>query len=491
MCSGIRTVIVLAIVGSLAAACGGAATPTPLATPAPTPTPLATPAPTPTPLDVKAPFLAAIANPTFSAAGTITGTMAAGAIGGTITGRLTLSGSDSAYSMTISIAASAQTTDSVSIGSQAWERKSPGPWLAKETPPDRSESLAAVMAAVASVTDLGVETKSGRRLHHLQPTGGGVVPPEAFGLDNPAITNPTFTLDFFATDDGTPAVMVVTGTWTQLVAGQPTPVTMTLQYDLRDVGKPQTIDAPTDVWVRYTSKAFDYTMAHPEGWTVSSTKTEDSYLLGGQAFVYVSPQTLLADTTLATFVAELKKSYKPQFRVDPDEVVSATLGGQPAQRLTYRFTNTSGQDVTIVDVAAVYAGKGWEVFLVRPAGPGRRRTWRHSASSWPRSRSEPDPRVRTSAPAGDGGAETQSVVAIVADRLGGESPWRSWSARRGSRPVPAMGAPAPGSALDIHSGSPGGRAVGRRQGRNHGLSRASSASPCTRRGGSRRQSEPT
>ena len=84
------------------------------------------------------------------------------------------------------------------------------------------------------------------------------------------------------------------------------------------------------MWVRYTSKTFGYTMAHPADWTVEPSKTEDAYAIDGQPYVYVAPQKLAKGLSVDDFVASLRDFYRDDFG-QPTSQVAATLGGSPAR----------------------------------------------------------------------------------------------------------------------------------------------------------------
>ncbi len=187
----------------------------PSSAPAATPTavPTTAPTPSPTPADVSAVFIKKLASPDFKAAATITGTMSVGTVSGGITGSGAFSGPDSRTDLTITAGTFTQETASVSVGTTSWSRRSPGPWL--EDPakaagsPDTS--IGAVIKSMLSVTDLGVETRGGKSLHHLRSANGNAIPPAVFGVDPAVAKDAAFTLDFYATDDGTPAIMAIGG----------------------------------------------------------------------------------------------------------------------------------------------------------------------------------------------------------------------------------------------------------------------------------------
>jgi hypothetical protein len=308
----------------------------------------------------------AISSPDFTARAAFAGTLTIGAVDGQIAGDGAFSGADSRLSQTITAGTFKQETESVTVNGTSWSRKSPGPWLEDPKKPASSNSLSEILRTLVGVTDLGLETRGGKPLHHLQMAGGGAVPAAAIGIDAPTAKNGKATLDFYATEDGSPAVMAISGSWTQVSGTVEVPCTMAFDITFSAVGTPQTIDPPTDVWERYTSKNLGYTMAHPSDWTVQTTKKEDTYVLNDQGYVYVAKTPFSG--TQAKFVAALKASYKTQLGVAPASETASTLGGEPAVRLIYEYTNDSGQDVTIADDVISRKGTGWEVFIATGGG---------------------------------------------------------------------------------------------------------------------------
>jgi hypothetical protein len=359
-------VIVLLAVG----ACGD---PNPPPTPVPTIAPVATVAPTaaPTPgpsaVDVAAAFIRIIGSPNFSATADVRGTLTVGGAAGALSGNATFAGSSSDTTIRFDVTGFSQGSQSISIGTRNWNRTPPGPWLAGADADPSEGSISGTLAAIASVEDLGVVTKDGRPLHHLQPQGGGAISPAAIGFDVARAADASFVLDVFTTDDGTPASIGISGSWTQTTDAGPVPATIDLEFALADVGVPQTIAPPEDVWVVNTSKTFPYRMAHPADWTVEASKTEDAYAVDGQPYVYVAAQAVDADTTVESFAKALQGFYKDDFGA-PTSDVAASLGGQPAERLVFQFVNDQGQDVTLVDDVTVRGRTGWEVFLVTAGG---------------------------------------------------------------------------------------------------------------------------
>lgn len=346
-------------------------TPSPLSSPTPdaAASPIAavpTPTPSLSPADLGAAFVAAIADPAFRSSAAIDGTVTSGSTAGRISGNVTFDGRDSSSTMTLKLGVDSRAYESIRLGSDAWHRREPGPWLADEATSDRSR-LTDLFASITAVNDLGVEVLNGQSLHHLRPANSRVTSAAALGFDDASIEDASFGVDFFVSGTGVPVTVSVSGGWTQPLDGTDVPVEIEMAYRLSAVGIGSTIRAPDDVWVMQVSKRFAYSMAHPPGWTVETSKTEDAYAIDGQPYVYVAPQTIAKGLALDDFVAALEAFYLDDFG-KPISVDRGSLGGRPSVRLIYAFTNDQGQDVTFVDEVTVRGRTGWEVFLMTAGG---------------------------------------------------------------------------------------------------------------------------
>jgi hypothetical protein len=365
-----RRLLPTLIVAIIVAACGGAAA-TP--TPAPTPVATATPAPTPSPsaADVSAAFVKAITAPDYAAAAEIRGAISIAGTDGTLGGDALMIDDSSQSNTIITIAGTTESTESIEQsekspgGAKTWTRQNQGPWVERE--PKGEPSLFETIEALSGIEDVGIVMKDGKPLHHLQAKGGNEISPEALGFDIKGATDPSFTLDLYATEDGTPAIIAVNGSWTQDSGGTQVPVGVDVEYVLSEPSASASIVPPLDPWTLFTSKPFKYEMAHPAEWTVEATKTQDSYLLDGQPYVFVAPEPRAATMTTAQFATALKKTYKPQFGA-PTSETDTRLGGQAAKRLIFEFKNETGQAVTLVDDVTVRDGTGWEVFVATTGG---------------------------------------------------------------------------------------------------------------------------
>ena len=355
----------LALVGvfSIAVAgCGSAATPTP----APTPAPTITPAPTATPVGVAEEFLARLQGAR-SGSLALSGQATIGDVAAALGGSIEIAGSDSATTMTLDVEGTKQTTETIRVGTQRWSRDNGGPWVLDPDPADRSKSLSGYLATLTSLEDKGVEAKGGRQLHHLVPPATAALSPEALGLD-PSIKDASVTADFWARDDGTPAIWTVGATWSQGTGSTAVPAELLVDIDLAGLGVGATVAAPVDAWTGFRSTRFGYSMARDPGWTVTEAQGADQYLLDGTPYVYVVAQDA-AGYTLDRFHDELVAYYAANDVVaKPDADVDYAVDGTAARSLTYHFTNDAGDALLLIDVLTVHGGKGWEIYLVKGGG---------------------------------------------------------------------------------------------------------------------------
>jgi hypothetical protein len=348
---------VVAVVLALAACGGGSPTPEP--TPPPTPTA----APTPTPFDVADAFLAIIGDPDFSARMEIDGTMNMG-VSATLSGTITGSGDDSRTSMKIELGTTVIETESIKTGGRSYSRTSPGPWLEDvtfEPDSDDAEDLMAWLRRLSEIEDLGVEAKRGQQLHHLS-AGDEAVPPAALGLDSSTYRDPLVTIDFFAEDDGTPAIFAVDGSWVQSIAGQDFTVEFVMDLVLSNVGSAITIDPPTSVWTTYESP-LGYKVAHPETFFVENREGYDAFVQDGADWIYVETWPDAAGLNEDGFLESILDLVKGSWGAPVETPVAATLGGEPGHLATFRFAYDDGSEGIAFDVLAMHDNLGWDVTL--------------------------------------------------------------------------------------------------------------------------------
>jgi hypothetical protein len=173
-----------------------------------------------------------------SIAGTVTVTISGKKVDGTYSGVFKQRGNDGSSTMTMTFPGSTTTGDEVSVGDSVYTRTDGGKWTKQ---PRSSAGLSFANLVAGGLTDKGVETHNGLRLHHLDP----VKPPDTKSLfSSPNMATGTFAVVLWAKDDGTPTGFTVSGSWSEEVDSAPAQSTISLDYNF-DALSGVTIEAPT------------------------------------------------------------------------------------------------------------------------------------------------------------------------------------------------------------------------------------------------------
>jgi len=165
----------------------------------------------------------------FQASGSIAGTISVTSGGqktdGTYSGTFKIKGNDSSSTMTMTLGGSKSTGEQVSVGGSDYSRTNNGTWTKTAR---SSTGFSFSLLTAGGVTDKGVETHTGQRLHRLDL----VKPTDAKSLfSDPTMAAGTYTVVLWARDDGTPAGMTVSGSWSQAMNGAPAQATISLDYN--------------------------------------------------------------------------------------------------------------------------------------------------------------------------------------------------------------------------------------------------------------------
>lgn len=336
------------------AACSGVPAATP--EPTPTPTPVVTPSPTPepTPVDAAPAFMAALRDPDFSARATLTGELSLLGVTLPLTGDAKVSGGDNYLFMTLGSGDAAQVTEQLTVNGTSYERAF-GHWFERSRGAQSSGMTDTVFAQ--RFTDTGLETRDGVRVHHLELSGGEAdLPLSAFGMTDPSITNGRGTVEAFALDDGTPVAIAIDLAWQQAVDRRLVDATMTFEMAFADVGRPQLVDAPEDLWAWYTSDLHGYRVAHPADWDVEPGDAENSDFLTGFDDNYVYAWSGPAEGSLLTdYVSWIRKHVDDWHAGTRGRLISdeaTTLAGLRARSMLTSITWEEGP-VWIIEVLAV------------------------------------------------------------------------------------------------------------------------------------------
>jgi hypothetical protein len=301
--------------------------------------------------------------------GTISGAVSVGTLEFPVTGSIAVAGQDSKTTVVVQVAGQPQASSNLSVAGKRYTSTQDGPWF-ENTSPVNTSFTSAFTNAAATVVDMGVETKLGRSLHHLVPKGGSGITGEQLGMTDESMRDAAGDLEFYAQEDGTLAVLSMALAWTQKSAGADLPAKMQLDLSFDSVTDP-TIAPPDDVWKRYTSDRYHYSIGYPDVWTVfkdigeadviGSSATEFSFVL-----LEVQPKPLTDDlqSYVDAWTKATRQSYKKlKFTVDE----SITVGGQPAHRFAYH-DRIQGNDVYSVFTLLIRGRDGYQIGLIGPKG---------------------------------------------------------------------------------------------------------------------------
>jgi hypothetical protein len=185
----------------------------------------------------------------FQASGPITGSFKMAAEGMTfditLSGTMNIKGKDNAQTLTLDMAATDSTpasstiNDTIAVGDWSYSRSDGGDW--SKEPRSTSDGISSALKGT-TFTDKGVETHYGQQLHRLESSEP--LDPETFFGDTSKISDASLTLTFWAKDDGTPAGMVVAGTFKQDQGGTVLDVTIVMDVAFESLSG-VTIEAPS------------------------------------------------------------------------------------------------------------------------------------------------------------------------------------------------------------------------------------------------------
>jgi hypothetical protein len=192
-------------------------------------------------------FEARVTSSDFQAQGPVVGTIKAqvvfGSSSGTVTGTFKVKGADSAASITSKILGLTITYDNIVVGGWSYSRSNGGAW---SKAPASGKTLQSLMSSGIVLTDVGVETRFGKSVHHLVVANVSGVDLSAFGItagaDQSNLT--VSSLSFWAEDDGTPAGVSIEASLDQKIFGTNSHETVTLDIRI-DTLSGVTITAPT------------------------------------------------------------------------------------------------------------------------------------------------------------------------------------------------------------------------------------------------------
>jgi len=301
----------------------------------------------------------ALSDPELMARVAISGEMTFDTISLPITGVLELRPGASHTVITLASGASAQTSESTYVGGHKYERVN-GVWFDAGTPD--SKGLGSTILGQGGFRDTGIETKNGQQLHHLELPTGSAIPPEALGFDDPAMGNAAATLEAWAEEDGTPAVMLITASWSQ-ASGEVTmaaTMTMELAFKLMSVE----VATPANVWARQESAIFGYKAAYPADWEFQAGSADAADWFSGFDGSWIGVWREKTDgsslSTITTWVSRHLDEFAGLKSSKLDSNTAAKLAGVTARRLDYHGT-ADGEAVWETTIIAVSGS--WAYFV--------------------------------------------------------------------------------------------------------------------------------
>jgi hypothetical protein len=366
------------IVGASAAGCSGSSpsdavpptSPSTSATPAPVATEAATPTPSPSP-DVATLFASQFAGD-FAAAGPIVGTISLGNLEGQISGVMAANGGNSAFQMMLSIPEVLSTSSyQIRVDGKKYESNDGGPFFEVD-PSSTSPGLSSVMTAAAlTAKDDGIVSVNGEDLHHMVPASGNAITAADLGMSDPSMADATGTLDFYARDDGSLALMSLSLTWDMAVGEQQVPASMAMDFTFNP-GDTSIISAPDQVWTRYASDRFDYSVGYPIGWGLYEAANDgdwDVFAYSPTEYTAIARDRLSKDQAdnLAGYVKAYIGIEKKTSKAMPETSEAITALGGDAWRLTYH-RNVNGDDLYSVHTLFVRGQDAYQVFTFGPTG---------------------------------------------------------------------------------------------------------------------------
>jgi len=357
--------LLLSLALGLVACQAAAPSAAPEATPA-SPVPSATATPTATPVDVAALFLPQIVAAT-SARLEIDGAVEFGSQIGTIEGTLVYVGGDTDQVMTISLGGTPTTTASIHKAGAGYTKSGAGPWFRDASAPAAGKDVSSVLKSLKTLRDAGLESFDGQSVHRLELPAGTVLDPAAFGLTDPAMRSPRVELVFFATAEGRPVLMRATITWSQASGTTTIAVKMTADMRFAQIGGSLRVNAPAEVWSRFSSARFHYAMAYPGDWDVDATgKGFDRFASPADPFVLATRDKCTCTLTLNDLAkAEIAANKRSGFVLDSN--VALTLGGQKA-RLVSMHGKIQGSPYVIYEALMVKGSYAYFVNWFSPKG---------------------------------------------------------------------------------------------------------------------------
>jgi hypothetical protein len=329
------------------------------------------PTPSSTPFDVVSAFVGDLANGVLGQAA-VSGTLDVGTVHATLGGTYAF-GRNGAYQyeITTTIGGTRSISRGVTVNGTTYTMDGSGPWL-RQVPeasdPGGGNPWDDMAGRLALLRDVGVVTWHGRPLHSLQVPGGLDVPAAALAMD-PSVASPHAVLGFYALDDGTPAGMEMTTTWTQGPPDAAVSGRMVMDLVFAHFGVAATVAAPEDVWQSYASKTLSFSVAYPGGWSADASDAKSVSFNAPDESALLLIQLDQEDPQLdqASFEADVLSSVTGQFGVRSEADFPLVVAGVSVR--AYEFHVSWDGDPTFIIVAPlVLDGRGYDLVSISMPG---------------------------------------------------------------------------------------------------------------------------
>jgi hypothetical protein len=275
-------------------------------------------------------------DPGFSARIAVNGATKVGRVPTTTTGELDVDAGSRHLVLASKTGRSSTTLDTVTTADARY-RQADGVWVESAAPAEGD--LVAALRGATTVTDVGVEDRDGRQLHHLVITPHRVLPEEIAPAGR--VTGLEMTFDAWVEADGTPVLLAVDASWHQKSGRTTVAATTSVDFAFADVDGSVSITIPTDLWTFGVSRRYAYRMARPVDWQYEkgTKKYADAYYGYDGAAVYAASGRSFG-LTLNRLSSALTR-YLPQIKgvkhLKIDHNSPARLGPLPARVIEFHY----------------------------------------------------------------------------------------------------------------------------------------------------------
>jgi hypothetical protein len=279
---------------------------------------------------------------------------------------------DSAMHEQFTIGTTAKSTAEIDIGDTQYVSTDGGPFVAHPGGASSGSPLVdptKIGTSLASLQNAGLVDHDGRQLYELKPSADLAIGLQDLGLGD-TFPNAQGGVDFFAEQDGTPAVMEITASWQQPEGTTTLPATLLFDFDFKDWGQPVTVSAPSNPWSLYSSTKLQMTAGMPPGYTSSSLgKNDDKISLSDWDYFFVWSHNGYTGGDLQTFAAQddanIEKAWANSgYSLSQTGSKDTMIDNKPAH-ITYLSDSTN--HVSMVSSLTIGGDRGYEMEYVRDA----------------------------------------------------------------------------------------------------------------------------